>query len=450
VVVRSFMAHHQAMILLSVAHVLLAQPMQKRFESDPRFKATLLLLQERVPKAAAQHAHRTAASDGHALSEGAHAPVRVFTNPDSAVPEVQLLSNGRYHVMVTHAGGGQQPLEGPRRHPLARGSHVRQLGHLLLHPRHGERHLLVERAPAHAPARGSLRGDLHRGARGIPPRRRRFRVPHGDRGLPEDDVELRRVRITNRSRSRRTIDVTSYAEVVLAPPAADTLHPAFSNLFVQTQIVPERQAILCTRRPRSRDEPAHWMFHLMAVHGVASREVSYETDRMAFIGRGRTVAHPYAMDNARLGGAQGSVLDPIVAIRHLITLEPQQDVTIDIATGVSDTRAGAPGICREVPGPEARRSRLRSGLDARRRDAAPDQRDRGRRAALLAPCLERDLRQRVAAGAARRALQEPPRAVGPVELRDSRRPADRAGADRRCGEHRPRAAAWCRPMRTGA
>ena len=104
---------------------------------------------------------------------------------------------------------------------------------------------------------------------------------------PEDDIELRRITITNRARTTREIDVTSYAEVVLAPPAADALHPAFSNLFVQSEIIRHRQAILCTRRPRSLDEQALWMFHLMAVHGAEIGEISYETDRMQFIGRGR-------------------------------------------------------------------------------------------------------------------------------------------------------------------
>ena len=136
---------------------------------------------------------------------------------------------------------------------------------------------------------------------------------------PEDDIELRRITITNRGRTRREIDVTSYAEVVLAPPAADALHPAFSNLFVQTEIIDHRQAILCTRRPRSLDEHSPWMFHLMAVHGVETGEVSYETDRMRFIGRGNTVANPQAMSGrsalGALSGSEGSVLDPIVAIQ---------------------------------------------------------------------------------------------------------------------------------------
>jgi cellobiose phosphorylase len=156
---------------------------------------------------------------------------------------------------------------------------------------------------------------------------------------PEDDIELRRTTITNRSRTRRTIDVTSYAEVVLASPAADALHPAFSNLFVQTEILPQRKAILCTRRPRSLDESVPWMFHLMAVHGVDIGEVSYETDRMQFIGRGNTVADPQAMrGSAALSGSQGSVLDPIVAIRHRIMLDPGESATIDIVSGVAETR----------------------------------------------------------------------------------------------------------------
>src|SRR3989304_8892253 len=112
---------------------------------------------------------------------------------------------------------------------------------------------------------------------------------------PEDDIELRRVRITNRARTPRTIEVTSYAEVVLASAAAEALHPAFSNLFVQTEIVNARQTILCTRRPRSRGEQAPWMLHLMAGHGAEVESVSYETDRARFIGRGNGAVAPQAL-----------------------------------------------------------------------------------------------------------------------------------------------------------
>lgn len=145
------------------------------------------------------------------------------------------------------------------------------------------------------------------------------------------------MRVTNRTQTRRTITVTSYAEVVLAISAADILHPAFSKLFVQTEIDEKHHAILCTRRPRSAAEQTCWMFHTMTGHGADSDAISYETDRMRFIGRGHTTADPQALNNASsemLSGNQGSVLDPIVAIRHAITLDPEHTITLDMVSGI--------------------------------------------------------------------------------------------------------------------
>jgi cyclic beta-1,2-glucan synthetase len=125
------------------------------------------------------------------------------------------------------------------------------------------------------------------------------------------------------------------------------LHPAFSNLFVQTEIIRQQRAILCTHRPRSLGEHPPWMFHLMAVHGADIGEISYETDRMRFIGRGNTVVNPEGMRGASelsgelsgtLSGSEGSVLDPIVAIRYRITLDPEESVTINMVSGIGATR----------------------------------------------------------------------------------------------------------------
>ena len=115
---------------------------------------------------------------------------------------------------------------------------------------------------------------------------------------PEDDIELRRVHITNRSRKKRTIEVTSYAEVVLTSAIADEMHPAFSNLFIQTELNEQRNAITCTRRPRSVHENNPWMFHLMKVHDAEIKNVSYETDRDKFIGRGNTIHNPKVINQS--------------------------------------------------------------------------------------------------------------------------------------------------------
>jgi len=341
-VVRSFMAHHQGMILLSLGHVLLDRPMQRRFESDPIFKASLLLLQERVPKSAALHLHPADPSAVRGIPGGPESPVRVLATPNTPVPEVQLLSNGRYHVMVTNAGGGSS-----RWKDLAvtrwREDATCDASGTFCYVRDVASGRFWSTAHQPTRARAEHYEAIFTEARAEFRRRDDDLETHTEIVVsPEDDIELRRVRITNRSRARRTLDVTSYAEVVLAPAAAEALHPAFSNLFVQTEIVASRQAILANRRPRSLAESAPWMFHLMAVHDADSLGVSFETDRMAFIGRGGSLAAPLAMTRAgALAGGQGSVLDPVVAIRHQIALEPQQSVTIDIASGMADSRGAA-------------------------------------------------------------------------------------------------------------
>ncbi|MHB8535567.1 MAG: GH36-type glycosyl hydrolase domain-containing protein [Sulfuricaulis sp.] len=343
-VIRSFMTHHQGMSLLALAYLLLDRPMQKRFESDPLFQATLLLLQERIPRATALFPHTAQLSKIQPTSGAPETPIRIFNSPNTPIPQVQLLSNGRYHVMVTNAGGGYSQWknlavtrwrEDATRDNWGTFCYLRDVAS-------GEfwstaYQPTLKQAESYTAIFSEGRAEFRR-------RDHDFDTHVEIVVSPEDDIELRRVHITNRSAMRRSIDVTSYAEVVLAPAAADALHPAFSNLFVQTEILDQRRAILCTRRPRSLDESAPWMFHLMSVHGAEIGEISYETDRAQFIGRGNTVAAPQALNVSTLAGGQGSVLDPIVALRYRITLDPDESATIDMVSGIGETRDAALGL----------------------------------------------------------------------------------------------------------
>jgi hypothetical protein len=135
---------------------------------------------------------------------------------------------------------------------------------------------------------------------------------------------------------------------VLAPQASDETHPAFGNLFVQTELMKEKHAILATRRPRSESEHPPWMLHLMTVHGTQINEISFETDRSKFIGRNNSLSEPVAMtDSSTLSNTAGSVLDPIVAIRCTIILDPQETAGVNIFTGVSESREGCVALIKK-------------------------------------------------------------------------------------------------------
>ena len=186
---------------------------------------------------------------------------------------------------------------------------------------------------------------------------------------PDHDVELRRLRITNLAARPRTLSVTSYAELVLAAPATDAAHPAFSKMFVETQIDAALGAIVATRRPSTPDEARTWLFHLAAVQGSAPL-LSFETARMHFIGRGRDVQSPKALlEDGALGGHAGPVLDAIAAIRVPLGLEPRGTCTIDWFTGIAASR-------------DASLSLARACRDPRRGDRLLGQANRYRSAAL--------------------------------------------------------------------
>ena len=345
-IVRTFMAHHQGMSLLAFAHVLLNQPMQRRFMSDPLVRATELLLQERVPrKGATVHPHAAEVSAAARPAVETGASMRVFSDPNTPVPEVHLLSNGRYHVMATHAGGGYS-----RWRELAvtrwREDATADCWGTFIYLRDCDTGSYW--SSAYQP---TLREADHYEAIFVQARaeyRRRDEAIEAHTEIsvsPEDDVEIRRVTLTNLSSRSRRIEVTSYAEVVLAPLNADLAHRGFSNLFVQTEILPDRQAILCTRRRRTPGEQVPWMFHLLAAPEAVADDPSYETDRARFIGRGRTVVNPLVLDNGdsptALSNTDGSVLDPVVAIRRTISLSADESATVQIISGVADTREAA-------------------------------------------------------------------------------------------------------------
>ncbi len=346
-IVRTYMAHHQGMGLLALAHLLLDAPTMRRFMSDPAVQATEVLLQERVPEVtpAVQPHRREAVSGAARQTADIRATMRVFSDPHVPVPETHLLSNGRYHVMVTNAGGGYSRWQNLALTRWREDTTCDNWG-TFLYLRD------VETAQTWSAAFHPLRRQsghyeaIYTQGRAEYRRRDLDMETHTEICVsPEDDVEIRRITLTNFARRERLVELTSYAEVVMAPPAADFAHRVFSNLFVRTEILRSRQAILCTRRKRDEQERDVWMFHLLVVPGRHG-DFSFCTDRERFLGRGRTPADPRAMETpagrtAPLPGGEGAVLDPVVAIRTTVTVADDEPTVAHLVTGAAPSREAA-------------------------------------------------------------------------------------------------------------
>ena len=340
-VVHSYMAHHQGMTLVALADALHQGAMRARFHAAPIVRATELLLQERTPRdVEAALPRREEARPAARVKELVPPSSRRLLSAHQPIAHTQLLSNGRYSVMMTAAGSG--------------------------YSRWGDLAVTRWREDATCDDWGTyifLR-DADRGTvwsagyqpRGVEPDRYeatfledRVEILRRDETIttrldvivsPEDDAEARRVTISNGGSLAREIDVTSYAEVVLATQAADIAHPSFSNLFVQTEFVANIGALLATRRRRSPDEPAVWAAHLTVVEGEVVGPAQFETDRARFLGRGRGIRTAVSvMDDRPLSNTAGVVLDPIFSLRRRIRLAPGATASITFWTLVASSRS---------------------------------------------------------------------------------------------------------------
>ena len=340
-IVRAFMAHHQGMTIVAIADTLLDGAMRARFHAEPMVQATELLLQEATPRdvAVVRPWEADANSDARVLQKGPPGGRRLATAHGAAVA-THLLSNGRYAVMLTAAGSGYSRWRGlavTRWREDATcddwGSYV-----FLRDVRSGDVWSAGFQPTGAAP------DSYH-----VAFNEDRAEITRQDGTLTttlevlvsaEDDAEVRRVSIANSGDRAREIDVTSYAELVLAPQADDVAHPAFMKLFVATEYLSGQGTLLATRRRRTPAEQEIWAAHLANVDGEAVGKPEVETDRARFLGRGHSIHRPIAAADGRpLSNTVGTVLDPIFALRRKVRVAPGATVHIAFWTMVAGSRA---------------------------------------------------------------------------------------------------------------
>jgi cyclic beta-1,2-glucan synthetase len=340
-IVCTFMAHHIGMSIVALNNALNRQIWPRRFHLDPLVRSAELVLQERIPR-------RLTVQDvqgddaARVPSEMEKPAVREIETPHTPQPVVGILGNVPYTTLITNAGGGFSRYgnlaitrwrSDSTRDNYGQWCYIKDLG---------TGHVW---SAAHQPT--GTEPQWYRVL--FASDRITFIRRDGDIDTvteiavaSDDAAEVRRVMLTNRSLQPREIELTSYSEIVLATPDADRTHPAFQNLFVQTEFLDGKAALLATRRPRSATEAAMWCAHVVACGPEAVGKVTCETDRAKFVGRGRSVRNAEALDEgAELTGTVGAVLDPIFSLRVRVRIPAGGSAHVAFTTFVTEKRERA-------------------------------------------------------------------------------------------------------------
>lgn len=340
-IVYNYYAHHQGMSIAAIANVVFDGRIRDRFHADPLIEASELLLQEKAPRDIPIVTVRTEAAERVKTDVEQAAPdTRLVIEPKSAMRATSIMSSGSYSVMLTGTGTGSSRWgelsitrwqADPTEDRLGTFIFLRDVASgewwsATAEPKslEGERCqvLFGDDRATFTKFVGGLRSDVEVIV------------------VSEGQGEGRRVTLHNESDTDRHIEVTSYAELSLASEANDSAHPAFSKMFVKTEIAADKGVIFAERRKRSQGEPSIAMAHFVTDPAGGARESEAETDRRAFLGRGRSIADAAAFDpGAKLGGADGFVLDPVMALRRRVRVPAGKKVSITFWTVADKSRS---------------------------------------------------------------------------------------------------------------
>jgi cyclic beta-1,2-glucan synthetase len=341
-VVRSYMAHHQGMILIALDNLAHADVMVDRFHADAMTAAPEFLLYERAP--------------GHVRTEPLSPPPSPHSRPvagppaveswpivtDGEMPQATALSNGRLSAIVTATGAGGlrwQDRVITRWHSDLTDD---QWGHWLYIQDVASG---LVWSPLEAIDRAGADCDVV-----FAPDRAEYSATKGDLSVrlavtiaAGADVEVRKVTLLNQGPRTSRVQVTNYAEISLGSPTEDARHPAFVKLFVESAFHPDVETLVFRRRPSSPDDPPLFVAHTVSrLHGGGSI-VAWETDRERFLGRNGDIALPAALrlrQNAG-AGASGCVLDPIQSLTLDFEIPAGGEVEFAYLTAVGDSASAA-------------------------------------------------------------------------------------------------------------
>ncbi len=339
-VVKAYFAHHQGMTIAAILNAVHNGFIRMQFHGEPMVRATELLLQERAPRQVPVTLTSAAAANPAEMALDLEVSQPRRADPRTTLsPATHLLSNGQYSVMLTAAGTGYSTWNGLainrwREDAVCDGwGAFVFLRDVAANSMWTAGYMPALAAPSSYEAQFSEeKAEIHR-------QDGSFATTLECLVSNEDNAEARRVSVVNSGLTARTVEVTTYMELVLAPAAADDAHPVFSKLFVETEYIEELGTLVATRRKRLPADPEIWVAQFMLVQGKPVGELDFETSRTEFIGPGNEIISAAALAGGKvLTKTVGPVLDPVFALRRRLRIPPGQQARCTIWTLAAGSR----------------------------------------------------------------------------------------------------------------
>lgn len=347
-IVKSFMAHHQGMSFVAINNFLNEGIMRTRFHKEPIIKATESLLEEKLEShfvliSKKGYTINTRKEDykDEILSN------RYVNTTAPILPIANYLCNNRYSIMTTSDGDGFSNYKNRmiyRWRPdvySCSGNYIyiknvndNKIWSSTYNPTKAEPDSYQTIFSPYQSEYKRMDGDIH---------------THTTVSLSvSHDMEIRKVTLNNRGKKPKTIQLTSYMEVVGDVYIAELSHPAFNKLFIESEFI-EEESIFLSKRRNQKKITKPYIMHMIKSSNKFIKNIEYENDRLKFIGRNNTLQNPDAIMNCEsLSNSVGFSNDPIMSMRVNVLLKEAETISISFITGVCSSREEAIKISEEL------------------------------------------------------------------------------------------------------
>lgn len=334
--VKTYMAHHQALSLLSINNFINNNILVKRFMNNPEIEAIDILLQERIPEKAIITKEKKEKVEKVKTKDYQNYMETLYTKIDDRLNRVNTISNGSYTVCTKQNGEGFSKYNGILVNRFKETADYKQ-GILFYIKDVGNKRIWVN-----TPIDKENRGDKYNVA--FAPERSKFVRTDADIESttkvivsPDDPVEIRRLELKNNGVQERTLEITNYFEPVLSKPMQDYAHMAFNNLFLTFEKM-ENESILVKRKKRGANEKDIYLGTSFYTEHETIGEFEIEIDKEKFLGKKESLIPEMVKDSKPYTQNIGLVTDPCLATKRTIKIMPGEKITLDLIICISNER----------------------------------------------------------------------------------------------------------------
>ena len=339
-VVKTYMAHHQGMILLSINNFFNNNILKKRFSENPEISAVEILLQETMPEKKIITKEEKQKPEKITYYDYENYCQRTYTRTNSLIPISNVISSDDYSIVTNIKGEGYSKYKDIYINKYISSSTDVQGILFYIKDIKNKRIWTTNDAPyLSKPDKFEISFSEDKN--------RIKRIDGATESIfentivPDMPIEIRKLKIINHGIENQTFEVTSEIEPILSSIDSYIAHPAFQNLFLIYEYDKENNIFIIKRKDRSGKGKELYMVVSLFVNSETMGETEYEIDKAKFKGRGNFNLPEMVESSKPFSNKIDFTINPILALRETVTIKPEEEVCFDLLISVSENRNDA-------------------------------------------------------------------------------------------------------------